>query len=126
VYDIVAGSALTTVTIALMKSWSTGAHYVDPYVPLPDIGTITYPGTLFKSQLTSWPETDRALMGFGSAEELAAEPPAWKRFRGYNFFTSQFVVESPPVPQEAQANFVTVTRTSETVTLPDDTFVVAA
>jgi hypothetical protein len=126
VYDIVVGSALTTVTIALMKSWSTGAHYVDPYIPLPDVGTITYPGTLFRSQLTSWPETDHALMGSGSADELATEPPASKRFRGYNFFTSQFILEAPPVPQEAQANFVTVTRTSETVTLPDDTFVVAA
>ena len=123
-YDMDSGLATTDITLALVKPWSTGVHYVDPYVPLPDVGTVAYPGTLFTPNLSTWPAHDYNLMGQGTPDQLAADPPDYLRFRGYNFFTGNFLVEAPPTPQEASPVFNTITRTNEVVTLPDDLFAV--
>jgi hypothetical protein len=123
-YDMKSGLATTDITLALIKPWSTGVHYVDPYVPLPDVGTVVYPGTLFTPNLSTWPVNDYNLMGVGTPDQLAADPPDYMRFRGYNFYTSTMVIEAPPVPQEAQAAFTTIQRTSENLTLTDDLFLV--
>jgi hypothetical protein len=125
-YDIESGSALTEVTLALVKSWSTGVHYVEPYIPLPDTSTKIYKGIWTGGNLSTWPVRDEALVGMGSPAERESVPPDSARFRGYNFFTSEFVIEGPPIPQEAQATFTSIARTSEELVLPDDEFTVAA
>jgi hypothetical protein len=125
-YDMDSGSHRTDVTLALIKPWSTGVHYTDPYVPLPDTGTIVYRGSLFSPTLSTWPPHDYNLLGIGPPGELEANPPDAMRFRGYNYFTSEMRIEAPPTPQEAQPVFSAVTRTSEVLSLPDDSFIIEA
>jgi hypothetical protein len=121
-YNIETGEATTELTVSLVKPWATGVHYVDPYIPLPDTGTIVYPGSLFNPALSTWPDHDYNLLGRGNPSELAEEPPETTRFMGYNYFTGALTLESPPTPQEAAPSFSSVTRTGETLTLPDDLF----
>lgn len=115
------GAALTRVTLALIKSWSTGVHVVDPYIPPMDQSTIMWPGGYSVGTLEDWPPHPYNLWQEGVPADLTQSPPPNRRFRGYNWFTSEFVIESPPTPQEAASSVVSVSHSYETIDLPDDT-----
>ena len=123
-FNIDTGAALTKVSVALVKSWATGAHYADPYIPPQDQATIIYRNSHYNTGLLNWPQEARNLAGVGSPEQLSRTAPPG--FRGYNWWSGDFVMEAPPTPPEAQPNFTSLVKYSEAFDIQDDSLTVDA
>lgn len=119
--DINAGSALTVVTLAISKPIGVGAVSSTVITPPEKPRASVCQQIPFNYDLSTWPP-----VYWDKEETVGSTPGEYTRFRGWNCFTQEFVIESPGLLEDNVTEKVITKERSTVVNIPDDELLMQA